>query len=242
MKRAAAGMFGILLLAMAVLGTRVQEGPARRAFTATMHEVRFGAGGVPGYEETYLLSVRSDGSTAKVVRRRSRDAQWYEMRVVLDVLGRRRVSIDPITRSTTTYFLSESDINLMSQPDKSCISGVETDDVLGYKVRRVTSEDYLQEGASHALDALQAPDLDCFALRERSVNGPRGSRSPYTEVSATAILVGEPDPVAFEVPRNYVERTPSQVAAEYNKKFGIIPPQRQSEVVSRLDATYKSRQ
>ncbi len=59
--------------------------PKRRPFTATAVETRNGSDGAKAYQDTF--AVRSDGSQAKAVKRRERDGNWYEMRMVVDIPG-----------------------------------------------------------------------------------------------------------------------------------------------------------
>ncbi len=215
--------------------------PKRRPFTATAVETRYGSDGVKAYQETYTFAVRSDGSQAKAVNRRARDGNWYEMRMVVDIPRRRRVSIDPITQSITTYNLSAGEAALLALPDRSC-QGIDGGDanLLGYVAKRVVENLQFRDGKVQGLESWRAPALDCFPLREIDSQGPLGGNSPRNLVEVVTVIEGEPASSMFEVPASYAERSPSDVVSEFNRRFGSLGRPLSESTASKLDRVYQS--
>jgi hypothetical protein len=61
-----------------------------------------------------------------------------------------------------------------------------------------------------------ALQLDCFPLKE--IYSSKGQIRTTRE--ATSIILGEPDPLLFDVPSsNWVERPPSEMTTELKKKY-----------------------
>ena len=89
----------------------------------------------------------------------------------------------------------------------------------------------------------RAPDLDCVVLR--SVEDRRESNGKITghfEIQATKVTLGTPDPRLFELPDDYLERSPSQMHAELTQNRDMDPvaayPVGTNERLAREDQRY----
>jgi hypothetical protein len=102
--------------------------------------------------------------------------------------------------------------------------------VLGFDVVHLRGE---PPGAGFYVDRWSAPALNCFVIREELAS------SEYKQVRSTvSVHLGEPDPSLFEVPGNYVERSPSEIMAlAAAQRNGRVDP----HAASQLDSIYWNR-
>jgi hypothetical protein len=80
-------------------------------------------------------------------------------------------------------------------------------------------------GASNQHDRWEAPTLNCFALRQidaATVIPPQ--KGPHNVEEATSVVLGEPDATLFFVPQNFLERSPSERHAEFERLYGVAAP------------------
>lgn len=152
---------------------------------------------------------RADGSRADM---------WLDgrQRIVLGIHQKQRVSIDPLTESITTYPLSDRSVTSFTHVVPGCTedANAEHTSLLGYDV--VKSVD--TKGV-YRVENWLAPKLDCLALKSTVLLEVNGSMLPFTVVEAHSIAVGDPDQTLFEIPKSFVERAPSQVLAEHDRRY-----------------------
>jgi hypothetical protein len=196
-----------------------------KAFTARVHEVHYGSSGRVGRDETYTVAFRADGSSVKDSRRQLAVGRGYEIRSVTDVAGLRRMVVDYATNSTTTYGLLPSYAATLRNAASSCdTKPVEEATILGYAVVHTTTVHTfpgINPESAVKLERWEAPALNCFALREVVTFGTRGA---HNETTVLSVIPGEPDPTLFSVPSDFIERAPSPRHVEFQRRFGVNPP------------------
>lgn len=211
--------------------------PIPKPFTASVHEVRFRADGVAAHEETYIVAFRADGSNVTDYHHILRNGETTEIRMIADVSSGHRVAVDYATQSTSTYPLESRYATLMAEQASACKAvGESGEPVLGYQVVLVHDGHTYANGMRNVHDRWEAPALNCFALRSVDFATRRpGTQAPHNEAEATNIILGEPDPTLFSIPQNFVERSPSERHAEFERRFGMsapTPPQADEEYFS----------
>ena len=198
-----------------------------KPFTATVKEVKFNSSGVAGHEETYVVAYRADGSNVTDYHRTLSNGQTTEVKLVEDVMSGRRIAVDYATESTSTYPLPSNYSAMKVEQASACSATAASNEppILGFQVVLVHDGHLYGNGAANVRDRWEAPELNCFALRsvEFATKKP-GESAPHNEGEVTKIVLGEPDPTLFSIPQNFVERSPSQRHAEFEKRFGLHAP------------------
>ena len=122
--------------------------------------------------------------------------------------------------STVTKNLGEGELAFRKQIDRSCLQATEHTSMLGQDVVKVHGVQGPSERSSESTE-WKAPDLDCFTLSSTHVlSVPSGNPVATTTVETLFVVEGEPQPALFELPAGYKERSPSQLADEYARRFG----------------------
>lgn len=226
------GLATFVVGGLSFLGSRVvhvqklkAESSARRPFTAVIVEHRHP--GDPSISdaawpntEMIMYAVRSDGSTAEVIRRLDPNNTPVEIRVVADTASARRVIIDPMTQSVTTYPLSQASLAFMNGLAAGCQNATsEHSTRLGYEVVKVQDNKQWPDGSADYSQSWQAPALGCLPMYESS--SPQAGAAPTVWNSREVVFVaeGEASGALFTIPSNYVERSPSQVFDEFQSRF-----------------------
>jgi len=210
------------------------QAPARRPFTAVMVEKHYRADSAePTFTYVYLRAFRSDGSDVTVRRGYRPPLEGKEIRWFFDLTGGKTVTVDGYTDSVTTSPMSERDVRFHGSWPKSECTGrtdLPRSTVLGYQAVKVQE----QLAGGMVLDLLMAPALDCFALEEHwnFAPGAKGTRQ------ALYVVEGEPAPALFGIPATYVERLPSEVAAEFARRYPELGPPYTDETARRGDEKY----
>lgn len=206
-------------------------GATIKPFTATVHVVRFTSSGAADHQETYLVAFRSDGSTVTDYHHTLSTGQTVEVKVIEDSATNRKTAVDYATESTTTYPLPSNFLAGLAKQSSTCrtIAAPVKEPILGYTVVLVHDGHTYGNGARNVHDQWEAPDLNCFALRtiDYATRQP-GQKGPHNEVEVTSIVAGEPNSALFSIPQSFVERSPSDRHAEFERRFGIpapLPPQ-----------------
>jgi hypothetical protein len=215
----------------------------RRPFTAVIVEKEYrGDSNEPSRTYVYLRAFKADGSQVTVKGGRSPDKSggWKQTRGIVDLTSRRAVTVDEFTESLIGYPLSDGDTTFYRSWPKSECTGhpeLERSTYLGYEVRKAEKE--LGEGTH--LELLMAPALDCFALQESWTLPPADGVKHRASREAVYIMEGEPAAALFNIPTTYVERTPSQVAAEFARRYPEHGPPFPGKTSQLLDNTYRAR-
>jgi len=190
-----------------------------RAFAAIEIEKRFDATGIERYQEQRIYAVRSDGSSVWLANRLGPDGQAGTVGEIVDLANQRVISMDGFTGSTTTEQLTPSELGFRQRVNRTCQAGSQRSTILGQNVVKI-SQTPVPTNPSTERTEWAAPDFDCYVLSGTYVQYKNGQPGPKTTRQTTFLIPGEPAASLFEVPASYVERSPSQVAAEFARRFG----------------------
>jgi hypothetical protein len=139
---------------------------------------------------------------------------------MVDPNSKTRITVDPNTQSVVTEPDPLAPESRFRMPSRACTSSsnVEKSSILGYTVLRV-QEDFLfpgrQDLQSH-FDRWVATELDCLILRETVIDV---RSKAHNEQEAIFITEGEPAAGLFEIPSSYIQRSSSEWATEYLRRF-----------------------
>jgi hypothetical protein len=236
-----------------VLGAFLSRKLNAPAVYATTHPVAFTA---------EMLTTSTDSNNTKLQHARSQFAQRSNgssvftqksagldepagIRRILDVNSKKVISVDPNTKSISSFHYSDKELDLARNPSASCehrtnLARVNEPQeiIFGVQVERYSGK---LTGTSHQVSRWLAPELNCFVLKQEVAYS--DTRYQYVQRQVTTSLwMGEPDPALFEVPSDYVERSPAEVLsiARQQRKVDATP---MSEHTARsLDGVYRSRQ
>jgi hypothetical protein len=201
-RRAARTIFWIVvvvLLAQTIYLWRIAPAPIRAAtvpatpYTTNLREVARDRHGQETRVMGFTTAVRSDGSTALIVRDR---AETFR---VLDFSSKVHVEIQELhgLRSVQTT----SDAPLHRDPKASCVLN---ENVLGFETIDGYKAVKLGEDVRRSWYAL---DHGCALIRESW----RFEDGRTTEKTLVSLLAGEPEPTIFQVPTTYREVPPSMI-------------------------------
>ena len=200
--------------------SRSRKGSPLIPFTAQLVEKHFRSAmdTAPIAAEHISFARRSDGSEANYRTLKSPDGkQFGQLGGIIDLGRAVSISIEPFTRSATTMD-ERLDVLKYRLEANGCPADVdklgEHAKMLGYEVVKIHECDH-PHCDTEFVDTWVAPELGCFALAETDAT--RGAPNVKTVISVTK---GEPSPAMFVVPSDYVERSPSQLSAAWEAKFG----------------------
>jgi hypothetical protein len=196
--------------------------PVRIPFTAVMVERTQRQGEKEPFKiENFTYALRHDGSWVTARHRQIfPDGGWGDIRVVVDLSFRRRVVVDPSTESVVTYPIPLNYVEGPPNPPEGCTTGVnpQRGNWLKYETVRIPEP---PQGEVLSREAWFAPSLGCVALRRvTTVRLPGSDETVYVvTMEALWVVEGEPDSALFDIPANYVERSPSELSAEHARRF-----------------------
>ena len=193
-------------------------------FVVYKHEAQYTENSkFPPYLFDSVYARRSDGSWAHhfTARTPAGDQTTGEMIEFVDFRTQNQTILEPFTRSAVIFHLSEREARWERGRVTDCsavpeVSGGSVDAsrfrMLSYTVARVAKK---EDGLT--LDNWVAPALDCYPIEETEAfaSGSRNTRSVYK------VEMGEPAEAFFEIPPEYIPRSPQQLEAEYKFKFGV---------------------
>jgi len=216
----------------------------RRAFIAHGTERHFATKGDTGPVKVNHITYarKSDGSWVEAATIESPQGDAGELISFVDVPSARHVDLEPFTKLSMTFYLTPSELQHEVDRDESCPRAVsaapaEHERILGYDVVKLTEEGRAPNNGKEVTEAWVAPELNCYVLRKSASL----SDGPHNEIEVTDVTEGEPPPTMFDVPAEYVERSPSQLSAEWAARFGQPFLGRES-TVKRLDERYYAHQ
>ncbi len=243
-----AGIALLTLTAWFVARTVVAQGYRPPAMTIRYSITALEQGQQPVHTESFV-AVRTDGSKVRPRLTTAPDGQVYEQKIVIDASKGKRIVVEGITQSLTTYALSDGEAKALEFARGQCEekSGNEEAQILGYKVLRSTRPGSGTSSAAGTqgkaqLESWIAPELGCVPLREKfTMWDANGIAQTVFEKEALEIRLGEPDSRLFDVPA-WPERTPSQVNELVHQKLNIPMKPGQSEGDKAADQAYWARQ
>ena len=224
-------VLGALVLILAGLGagftiayclkSQSSTAPAR-PFVAQGFERSFGTKGDegPSIVELTTYARKSDGSWVEVRTTKDPSREIGVLRTFWDVASGTEVTLEPATKSAMTLFLTRSEMRGEISSFESCPPEVnnpaaEHERILGYDAVKVTDEGPGPKKGRQLIESWVVPELACFPVRRSEVL----SAGPHNEFKTTGITEGEPPAWMFEVPQDYVERSPTQLSQEWAARF-----------------------
>ena len=191
-------------------------------FTAHLVERMYGsADDTAPHIDHVSFGRRSDGSEATYRTMKSPDGQQDgQLGSIIDLGRAESLDLESFTRSVTTLHYSLDELDELKEllQAKGCPADMdklsERTKMLEHEVVRI-HESHSTRLGTETDDKWVAPDLGCFALAETATFG-----GPRNVTTVTSLTTGEPPPAMFVVPPNYVERSPSQLSAEWAARFG----------------------
>ena len=190
----------------------------RTPFTAHKITRMFDSDGIQKLTTIHTYAVRSDGSFVSL--NQMSGSKVVGVKVILDTSSKKRVAVDPLTESITTHPISIGHLRLFTSRANSCTEAeateAESGQFLGYHVQKEVKESEVSR-----TERWVAPALNCYPLKKTFTVIQNGVAGPHNESEIVAVIEGEPDPQLFEVPANFVERSPSEVLSEYERRNGI---------------------
>ncbi len=229
MIRRAIFLLGLTLVvsALTVITVRLraqQTPPSKKPFTAIVLKKLFDKNRNQFGTEMTLTAIRGDGSQVDIMQLLQNKV--IGTKVIIDVASKQRISVDPITESRTTYHYSDKWFLRFATPPP-CSEGpdAEHSTVLGRQVFKITqnmdpSKSSTTDEDSTVVEQWVAPELDCFPLRSTISQVIDGVLIPQQVREVISLIPGEPDPSLFQIPANYVERSPMEVSAEFERRTG----------------------
>jgi hypothetical protein len=177
------------------------------AFTAEYVVTTHNAANVELQNAITVYAQRGDGSNV-LLQKTAGPGIPSGLRTVLDIPGKRMVTVDPATKSLTTFVRTDSDLEPYRRPSATCrehknfaLDPTPQAKIFGFAVMRFSGT---VPASRHTAERWLAPELNCFALREEVTLMPEQFKHRRTTIS---IRLGEPDPAPFEIPvAGYVER------------------------------------
>jgi hypothetical protein len=199
----------------------VSQEPRATPFVASVEVTGFKLDGTVGYIKHYLHAVRADGSWADLERQQDPEGHWKESKILCDFAERRRVTVDGLSDSVTTYPLSEGSVASYKGMMSSCAarSASAPGNILGYDVVKVVKDFTLSAQQVSHEERWLAPALGCYGLSATSTLGPPLGPAAKVVVQVVAVAEGSPPSSWFSIPASFVERPPSQALAEFSRRF-----------------------
>jgi hypothetical protein len=168
---------------------------------------------------------RGDGSIVHIFNLKSPAGEYSQARKLKDFRSQREVVLEPFTKSATSYYLSDKQVyNLRRVQSLSCASLFPQMEETNIRIMGMRATRVVDEGRGFRIESLVSAELGCLVLKDTAVH-PSGARS---ETVINQLTVGEPPEEMFQLPADFVERSPEQVEHEYrlmfpgNKLFGDV--------------------
>jgi hypothetical protein len=214
----------------------------RKPFSATIVVHRYSQGTLsaewPG-TEMIMYAVRSDGSTAEIMRRLDPNKNWVDMKVIIDAGSAKRISVDPATRSITTYSVPQSSSPVVGHEGCTTSPSALHSTMLGYDVVKVEEKPSSMPGDTSSYESWRTPALDCFPMYESTSPTPDINGPTRTTRQVVFLTEGEPASSLFNIPADYTERSPSAAMKEFQHLFPAEPQcESCATSMSTLDSVY----
>jgi hypothetical protein len=215
----------------------------RTPFTVVQVEKlhRFPSGEYVRQEES-LYSIASDGTEATTYHRSAPDGRTVDSKVIINTRAKARLAVDGLTESVTTTKLTDSFVAGQAAKPARCTESAnpQRSTLLGYEVEFVDHQSPLMpNGGRHFSKLWLAPALECYPLSKiQGIQQSNGVAVVTNVTEVTSITRGEPAPEVFAVPAGYVERAPTEVFAEYTRRYPGTPDLSKDPRAKTLDHIY----
>ena len=163
-----------------------------------------------------ILATRTDGSSVIVYERTDPAGKPIQTRIITNVSAKKRISIDPITESTTTYGMSDDMVTVALRKYSLCVGTSVQSEKLVKGFRAIEMDLSKNYGGKLSRQGWYAPELGCLPVEETIARSDIQRRQVRRMIFA---IRGEPSPELFSIPEGFQERSPSEVLAEYKRKF-----------------------
>jgi hypothetical protein len=194
----------------------------------------------PSSGSFWTLAIRSDGTSMRA--NNAPDTAGHIQGVKSLQLQDRYLVLDPFTTSISTY----KPYRPIVTGALNC-SGKSAEPMLGHPVEYVGESKPLQAprtGTTALRERLTekwlAPDLNCLRLREHVIMAETDGTEIQFFREAVSIKPGEPPAEYFEIPSNYVERGPTEVDSEVEKKFPGNHVISNPKILDKLQGVYET--
>jgi hypothetical protein len=219
------------------------QNPNHVAFTATVVEQRLIAG--KEYEqENQLHAFRSDGSYVRILQRQTPNKEMVNVSWIVDANTGKSISIHPETETTMTSYLPKEQLDTQFRAlNRSCSQGSSGEHrvIRGFDTVKTVQSIGAAPGDRSEIEEWKAPALDCFSLTQTLTQLAPDGTEHKTIRTATFVILGEPAGSLFEVPSGFTERSPSEAAAEFARRFpgrSVTDP----GTLGRAESRYRSNQ
>jgi hypothetical protein len=173
----------------------------------------------------YTIARRSDGSLVRsfiVKDSDSPDGSEGNAVFIWDVPSRQNIMLEPFTRSAMTQIRSPKEMADFLSSQEACSVAIpsesgdrSTEKLLGYSVIRVE-----ETSTTMHIVSWVAPELDCFPLRQTVALLDAKHAGLHHDTVVTKIEERDPPNSMFVVPKDYTERSPLAIQAEFARKSG----------------------
>ena len=229
---ATAGAFALGTAIDALNTARLKADNSRSAFTARKLTIYSNPDGSEVMRESGVEAYKSDGSLAINLQRHvqipGRPAESHEIRTIIDLPARRKVTIFPFAESMSTVALSDEGARhlntrhdcLSTRENQSIDSSPTPGTILGYRVVKKIDTTPIDEGLSR-YEEWVSPALNCYLLRAADIDVTDPTAPVIrTQVEVVEIIPGEPDGSMFEIPADFTERSPEDIEREVARRKG----------------------
>lgn len=205
----------------------------------------FERSGQVAFFEHSTYGLFADGSSARILRRmlptQAAD-QVNPSRILIDFRRGERVLVDDMSKSKSTFFLAFGEKLRNRNEAKSCLhlDKPHMDPVLGYDVVKIRLPHKDRSGKEIGYtESFVAPALNCLVLKSALYRETSGSMLISQTYRVESVQVGSPPKSLFEVPATYVERSPSKMFKEQDRRAeGEIHTECTHKSASELDNMY----
>jgi hypothetical protein len=160
----------------------------------------------------------------------------------MDFSNGKRIAVDVLTESTTTYRIEPGAAQRAHNPETCSETGGRAT-ILGFETFRVQRDlATTQAGKVFRRESWVAPALGCFALRWVDTETHGGALVSRTVGEAVSVLTGAPDAALFRAPEGFTERPPSGVFREAARRENKACTVCEKGGAAHQDAAYFSRQ
>lgn len=187
-------------------------------------------------EHRYILAGKEQ-SQVRVNIAPLPDGTEFRVRVVQQP-GTRSIVIDSIHAKSTQRILQMSRTHAaVTSTALSRYTQISRGKHLGFDIIKLSLDE-----ATAYVEIWLSPELGNLPVRDRRLwKDAQGAIVSETDQIATEITVGDPDPALFDIPSEYEEMKPSDLAAAVEQRlFGRLIPAAAMNTLLRADETYRT--
>lgn len=179
---------------------------------------RYKGDGTYGSTTQETFGRRTDGSTVHMFAATAPNGDRYQVVEFYDLRSQRDVLLEPLTRSATTIYFNGKQVESKRRRESTeCVAMLGDRGDAGVKIMGMAATRIREDSGKFKfqIDSLVSPELGCLVLKETAIH-PRGARN---EVEITQLSLVEPPDALFQVPIEYVERSPAEKERLWRERF-----------------------